>query len=138
MLQIFRDWQIRTEGKWTEVRIFVNLVIKHWSPSYVDLRINSIPLRYPMVVKLCRDDFNLGIEHWSSNLKIPTLDIEIKCSNLTISTLDIEIKCSNLTISTLDIEIKCSNLTISTQKFRSQIWEWRLYFQFPYISNYHV
>jgi len=29
---------------------------------------------------------NLGIKHWFSNLKVPTLDIEIKRSKLTIST----------------------------------------------------
>ena len=40
-----------------------NLWIKHSSSYYADLQINLIPLRYPKVVVLCRDNFKLWIKH---------------------------------------------------------------------------
>ena len=36
----------------------VNPGIKHWSPSYTEQRINLISLRYLVVVKSFRDNFN--------------------------------------------------------------------------------
>ena len=63
---------IRSQDFWV-----VNLGIKHWSPSYADQQTNLIPLWYPVMVILCRDNLKWGIKHWSSNLKEPTLDIEI-------------------------------------------------------------
>ena len=63
----------------------VNLWIKHWSPSTADLRINLIPLRYPVVVIPCRDNFNWSFKHWFSNMKVTTLDFKINHSRITIS-----------------------------------------------------
>ena len=63
----------------------MNLGIKHWIPFYPDIRINFITLRYPVMIIPCRDNFNWGINHWSSNLKVLTLDIKIKRLNKTIS-----------------------------------------------------
>ena len=48
---------------------FVNLEIKHWSPYYADMRIDLIPLRYPVVVISCRDNLDWGIKHLSSKFK---------------------------------------------------------------------
>ena len=50
------------------------------SPSYAYLRINLIPLRYPLVIIPSRDNLNWGIKHWPS--KMPTSDIEIKRERL--------------------------------------------------------
>ena len=72
----------------------------------INLRINLIPLRYPMIDIPCRNTFNWRIKHWSSNLKVPILDIEIKHWS------------SNLKVPIFDIEIKRLIITISRQNFR--------------------
>ena len=43
----------------------VNPGIKHWSPSYTDLRIHFIPLRYLVVIRPCRD-----LLRWSDPFRI--------------------------------------------------------------------
>ena len=66
----------------------VNLEVQTCSPSYSDLRISLVPLRYPVVKNL-----KVGIKHLSSNLKIPTLDIEIKRSRLMILHTKVQYGC---------------------------------------------
>ena len=77
-----RDYTIWVCDKCSEVRTFVLC----WSPSFTNLRINLIPLRYPVMFISYRYNLNWLIKHWSSNLKVPTLDVDIKCLRLTIST----------------------------------------------------
>ena len=76
------------------ITFFLWINLEHWSQSYAmqiaDIWLNLILLEYPVKsISCCRINFNWGINRWSSDLKVSTLDIEIKCS-----TLDIEIKCS--------------------------------------------
>ena len=52
----------------SEVRTYVEL----------SLGINLIPLQYPVVVIPCWDNFYRGINHGSLNLKVPTMNIEIR------------------------------------------------------------
>ena len=47
---------------------------------------SSILILFPVAVIPCRETFNWGINRWSSNLKVPTLDIKIKGLRLTIYT----------------------------------------------------
>ena len=47
--------------------------------SYADLRINLIPLRDPVVVTPCTNNFNWGIKLWCLNLKVTKFNIEITC-----------------------------------------------------------
>ena len=82
---------------------------------------------YLMIVMSCTNNFNWVIKHWCSNLKVSTLDIEIKSLGITISTL--KFRPLSSTISTLKfrpLSSKISTLkfrplssTISTLKFRS-------------------
>ena len=47
--------------------------------------ISIIPLRYPVVVKPCMNNFDLWIKHWSSNFQVPKLNIQINRSRFRIS-----------------------------------------------------